>query len=41
MSSHANDCLAIGQRIMDHNLYINAIQDQLNKLDSHGPDVSI
>lgn len=38
MSSNANDCSVLEQRINDHNLYISTTQDQLNKLEPDDPD---
>jgi hypothetical protein len=39
MSSNANDCTAIEQRIDGQNLTIGATQDQMNKLFPDDPDV--
>ncbi|MEO8956495.1 MAG: hypothetical protein ABI396_13555 [Ktedonobacteraceae bacterium] len=39
MSSNANDCSMIEQRIDDSNLYISTTQDQINKLEPDDPDV--
>ncbi len=39
MSSNANDCSAIEDRINEHNLYISTTEDQLNKLEPDDPDI--
>src|SRR5579872_3304495 len=39
MSSNANDCSVIEQRVNEHNLYISTTQDQLNKLEADDPDI--
>ncbi len=39
MSSNANDCSKIEQRINEHNLYVSTTQEQVNKLDPHDADV--
>jgi predicted nucleic acid-binding Zn-ribbon protein len=39
MSSNANDCSMIEDRINEHNLYISTTEDQLNKLEPDDPDI--
>ncbi len=38
MSSNANDCSMIEQRIDESNLYISTTQEQINKLEPDDPD---
>jgi chromosome segregation ATPase len=39
MSSNANDCSMIEERISSQNLFITSTQDQINKLDPQEPDI--
>ena len=39
MSSNANDCSMIEERISSQNLTISSTQDQINKLDQQDPDI--
>jgi chromosome segregation ATPase len=39
MSSNANDCSMIEERINGQNLSISSTQDQIHKLDSQDPDI--
>jgi hypothetical protein len=39
MSSNANDCSMIEERISSQNLFITSTQDQIDKLDPQDPDI--